>query len=63
MGFPSQEYWSGLLFLSPGDLPDPEIESASLVSLALADRFFTSATCEVLCLVLDPLLVAKDKKQ
>ena len=25
-GFPSQEYWSGLPFLSPGDLPDPGIE-------------------------------------
>ena len=23
MGFPRQEYWSGLLFSSPGDLPDP----------------------------------------
>ena len=27
MEFPRQEYWSGLLFISPGDLPDPEIES------------------------------------
>ena len=26
MGFPRQEYWSGLPFLSPGDLPDPGIE-------------------------------------
>ena len=26
MGFPRQEYWSGLLFPSPGDLPDPGIE-------------------------------------
>ena len=26
MGFPSQEYWSGLPFPSPGDLPDPGIE-------------------------------------
>ena len=25
MGFSSQEYWSGLPFLSPGDLPDPGI--------------------------------------
>ena len=25
-GFPRQEYWSGLPFPSPGDLPDPEIE-------------------------------------
>ena len=29
MGFPRQEYWSGLPFLSPEDLPDPGIESAS----------------------------------
>ena len=26
MGFPRQEYWSGLSFPSPGDLPDPGIE-------------------------------------
>ena len=26
MGFPRQEYWSGLPFPSPGDLPDPRIE-------------------------------------
>ena len=26
MGFPRQEYWSGLPFSSPGDLPDPGIE-------------------------------------
>ena len=26
MEFPRQEYWSGLPFLSPGDLPDSEIE-------------------------------------
>ena len=29
MGFPRQEYWSGLPFPSPGDLPDPGIESRS----------------------------------
>ena len=26
VGFPRQESWSGLPFLSPGDLPDPEVE-------------------------------------
>ena len=26
MGFSRQEYWSGLSFLSPGDLPDPGIK-------------------------------------
>ena len=29
MGFSRQEYWSGLPFPSPGDLPDPGIESWS----------------------------------
>ena len=29
MGFSTQEYWSGLPFLSPEDLPDPEIEPGS----------------------------------
>ena len=42
MGFPRQEYWSGLPFSSPGNLPDPEIEPESSVSLALADGFFTT---------------------
>ena len=35
MGFPRQEYWSGLPFPSPGDLPDPGIEPMSPVSPAL----------------------------
>ena len=38
MGFSRQEYWSGLPFPSPGDLPDPGIKPKSP---ALADRFFT----------------------
>ena len=29
MGFSRQEYWSGLPFPSPGDLPDPGIEAGS----------------------------------
>ena len=29
MGFSRQEYWSGLPFPSPGDLPNPEIEPMS----------------------------------
>ena len=29
MGFPRQEYWSGLPFTSPGDLPDPKIKPRS----------------------------------
>ena len=30
MGFSRMEYWSGLPFPSPGDLPDPGIEPATL---------------------------------
>ena len=40
MGFPRQEYWNGLLFPSPGDLPNPGIEPESPVSPALADGVF-----------------------
>ena len=39
MGFSRQEYWSGLPFPSPGDLPDPRIEPRSL---ALQEDSLTS---------------------
>ena len=39
MGYPRQEYWSGLSFPSPGDLPEPGIK---LASPGLADKFFTT---------------------
>ena len=42
MGFSRQDYWSGLPCPPPGDLPDPGIEPASLMSLALAGGFFTT---------------------
>ena len=42
MGFSRQEYWNGFPFPSPGNLPDPGIESATLVSPALAGSFFTT---------------------
>ena len=49
MRFPRQEYWSGLPFPFPGDLPDPGMEP---MSPALAGRFFycwaTSGTSTVL---------------
>ena len=44
MEFSRQEYWSGLLFPPPGDLPDPGIEPTSLMSPALASMFFTTGT-------------------
>ena len=39
MGFYKQEYWSGLTLPTPGDLPDPGVES---VSPALAGGFLTN---------------------
>ena len=38
--FSRQEYWSGLPFPTPGDLPDPEIEPGSLASPAWQANFF-----------------------
>ena len=43
VGFSKQEYWSGLPCPSPGDLPHPGIQPVSLVSPALAGRFFTTS--------------------
>ena len=40
VGFPRQEYWSGLPFPSPEDLPDPEIKPLSPESPVLAGGFF-----------------------
>ena len=39
MGFPRQEYWSGLSLPSPGDLTDPGIEP---VFPAMAGGFVTT---------------------
>ena len=41
MGFSRQEYWSGLPFPPPGDLPNPGIKPASLNVFCI--RFFTSS--------------------
>ena len=42
MEFSRQEYWSRLPFPSPGYLPKPGIKPVSLMSPALAGRFFTT---------------------
>ena len=42
MGFSRQGYWSGLPCPPPGDLPNPGIELASLMSPELVGRFFTA---------------------
>ena len=43
MGFSRQEYWSGLLCPLAGGLPHLGIEPTSLMSHALADRFFITS--------------------
>ena len=43
MRFSRQEYWNGLSFPPPGDLPHSGIEPMSLVSSGLEGRFFTTA--------------------
>jgi len=42
MGFSRQEYWSQLPFPPPVDLSDPGIKPMSLMSPALAGKFFTT---------------------
>ena len=44
MGFSRQEYWDRLPCPPPGDLPIPGIKPPSLMSPALAGRFFTTST-------------------
>ena len=47
IGFSTQEYWSGLSFPPPGNLPDLRIKPKSLASRALAGRFFTWQGCSL----------------
>ena len=44
MGFSRQEYWSGLPYPPPEDLPNPGIELKSFESPALADEVFSTST-------------------
>ena len=50
--FSRQEYWSGLSRPPPGDLPHPGIRPTSLMSPALAGRFFTTSTTFVTIMAL-----------
>ena len=51
MGFSRQEYWSGLSFLSPGDLPDPGIEpgSPTLWAYSLLTELRGKPVCMYVC--------------
>ena len=42
MEFSRQEYWNGLPFPSPRDLPDPGIKRVSPASPAFTGKFFTT---------------------
>ena len=42
LGFPRQEYWNGLPFSPPGDLPNPGVELVFPEYPALARGFFTT---------------------
>ena len=44
LGFSRLEYWNGLPFPPPGRLANPGIKPISLMSPALASRFFTTRT-------------------
>ena len=44
LGYSRQEYWSGLPFPPPGDLPNPGVEPTSLMPPALAGGFLTTST-------------------
>ena len=55
MGFPSQEYWSGLTFPSPSDLSDPRIKPTSpdLASrLFITDAYIYGLRWRYICLYL-----------
>ena len=58
MEFSRQEYWSGLPFPTPGNLPDPEIKLMSFAFPALVGGLFTTnATWEASFFIIYFLLI------
>ena len=57
MRFSRQEYWSGLLFPTPGDLLDPGSKPTSLAFPAMASVFFTTSPQEKPKLLLQEVLL------
>ena len=51
MGFSRQEYWSGLPYSSPGDIPNPGTEPMSLTSTTLAGVLFSTSAIWEACAV------------
>ena len=58
MEFSRQEYWSGLPFLSPGDLPDPGIEPWSP---ALQVESFLDYSCKTI--IIDLFIIMNTENQ
>ena len=63
MGFPRQEYWSGLLFPFPGDLPYPGIKPTSLVSPALTGGFFATVASKTVLKIMNFLFKKNSMKK
>ena len=67
MEFSRQQYWSGLPFPTPGDLPNPGIKPVSPASLALAGRFFIAEPpgkpFKMVCLLLQKLTTWGGRKK
>ena len=64
VGFSRPEYWSGLPFPPPGDLPDPGIKLTSRMPPALAGGLFTaSATWEACMCVYNLIFPQSDRSQ
>ena len=59
MGFSRQEYWSGLPFPPPGDLPEPRIKPISRASPTVAGGVFSTSGTKVTCSKLDPRSFSK----
>ena len=57
MEFPRQEYWSGLPFPPPVELPDPGIKRVSLMSPAMAGVFFTAVPPTIVRLIVSDHLI------
>ena len=51
--FSRQEYWSGLPFPNPGDLPDPGIKPTCLASSALTGGFLITVLVSTYCIYIN----------
>ena len=60
--FSRQEYWNGLPFPTPGDLPNPGIKPTSLVPPALAGTFFTTVTPVYICICIFGNVYSRNEK-